>query len=109
MNLYDNANGYNNAAGLLADQNHFPGIDMVRFGENISIIQKRVTFENRSILEVYEKAIEIFRDYYQYEEIKGADKKKNRKNTRSCISRGDRQWFDSQDLGCGIANQSSDV
>ena len=76
MNLYDNANGYNNAAGLLADQNHFPGIDMVRFGENISIIQKRVTFENRSILEVYEKAIEIFRDYYQYEEIKGADRKK---------------------------------
>ena len=49
---------------------------MVRFGENISIIQKRVTFENRSILEVYEKAIEIFRDYYQYEEIKGADRKK---------------------------------
>ena len=44
LNLYDNANGYNNAAGLLADQNHFPGIDMVRFGENISIIQKRVTF-----------------------------------------------------------------
>ena len=76
LNLYDNANGYNNAAGLLADQNHFPGIDMVRFGENISIIQKRVTFENRSILEVYEKAIEIFRDYYQYEEIKGADRKK---------------------------------
>ena len=60
----------------MADQNHFPGIDMVRFGENISIIQKRVTFENRSILEVYEKAIEIFRDYYQYEEIKGADRKK---------------------------------
>ena len=76
LNLYDNANGYNNAAGLLADKNHFPGIDMVRFGENISIIQKRVTFENRSILEVYEKAIEIFRDYYQYEEIKGADRKK---------------------------------
>ena len=75
LNLYDNANGYNNAAGLLADQNHFPGIDMVRFGENISIIQKRVTFENRSILEVYEKAIEIFRDYYQYEEIQGSDRK----------------------------------
>lgn len=78
MNLYDNANGYNNAAGLLADQNHFPGIDMVRFGENISIIQKRVTFENRSILEVYEKAIEIFRDYYQYEELK-VRTEKNRK------------------------------
>ncbi len=45
MNLYDNVNGYNNAAGLLADKNHFPGIDIVKFGENISIIQKRVTFE----------------------------------------------------------------
>ena len=40
LNLYDNDNGYNNAAGLLADKNHFPGIDMVKFGENISIIQK---------------------------------------------------------------------
>ena len=38
LNLYDNDNGYNNAAGLLADKNHFPGIDMVKFGENISII-----------------------------------------------------------------------
>ena len=42
MNLYDNINGYNNAAGLLADKNHFSGIDIVKFGENISIIQKRV-------------------------------------------------------------------
>ena len=41
LSLYDNANGYNNAAGLLADKNHFPGIDLVKFGENISIIQKK--------------------------------------------------------------------
>ena len=40
LNLYDNVNGFNNAAGLLADKNHFPGIDIVKFGENISIIQK---------------------------------------------------------------------
>ena len=59
----------NNAAGILADKNHFPGIDIVKFGENISIIQKRSTFENVSVLEVYEKAIEVFRDYYQYEVI----------------------------------------
>ena len=39
LNLYDNTNGYNNAAGLLADKNQFPGIDIVKFGENISIIQ----------------------------------------------------------------------
>ena len=76
LNLYNNHNGYNNAAGILADTNHFPGIDIVKFGENISIIQKRATFENRSILEVYEKSIDVFRDYYQYEIIQGADREK---------------------------------
>ena len=79
LNLYDDVNGFNNAAGLLADKNHFPGIDIVKFGENISIIQKRSTFKNISVLEVYEKAIEVFRDYYQYEVIQGADRKKMEK------------------------------
>ena len=79
LNLYDDVNGFNNAAGILADKNHFPGIDIVKFGENISIIQKRSTFENISVLEVYEKAIEVFRDYYQYEVIQGADRKKMEK------------------------------
>ena len=76
LNLYDNENSYNNAGCLLADRNHFPGIDMVKFGESISIIQKRVTFENISILDVYEKAIAVFRDYYEYEVIQEADRKK---------------------------------
>ena len=75
LNLYDNTNGYNNAAGLLADKNQFPGIDSVKFGENISIIQKRATFDNRSILEVYDKTIEIFKDYYSYEVIQQAERK----------------------------------
>ena len=79
LNLYNSASGYNNAAGLLADKNHFPGIDIVKFGENISIIQKRATFENISVLDVYEKSLEVFRDYYQYEEIQGADRKKMEK------------------------------
>ena len=75
LNLYDNTNGYNNAAGLLADKNQFPGIDIMKFGENISIIQKRATFDNRSILEVYDKTIEIFKDYYSYEVIQQAERK----------------------------------
>lgn len=79
LNLYDNVNGFNNAAGLLADKNHFPGIDIVKFGESISIIQKRATFENTSVLDAYEKAIDVFRDYYQYEVIQGADRKKMEK------------------------------
>lgn len=79
LNLYSNVNGYNNAAGLLADKNHFPGIDMVKFGENISIIQKRATYENMSVLETYEKSIAVFRDFYQYEVIQGANRKKMEK------------------------------
>ena len=76
LNLYNSTIGYNNAAGILADKNHFPGIDMVKFGENISVIHKRATFDRISVLAVYEKALEIFRDYYQYEEIQGVDRKK---------------------------------
>lgn len=79
LNLYNDDNGFNNAAGILADKNHFPGIDIVKFGENISIIQKKSTFKNVSVLEVYEKALEVFRDYYQYEVIQGADRKKMEK------------------------------
>ena len=76
LNLYNSDIGYNNAAGILADKNHFPGIDIVKFGENISVIHKRAMFDKRSVLEVYEKTLEIFRDYYQYEEIQSADRKK---------------------------------
>lgn len=76
LNLYNNTIGYNNADGILADKNHFPGIDMVKFGENISVIHKRATFDHISIFEVYEKTAEVFKDYYEYEEIQGTDRKK---------------------------------
>lgn len=75
LNLYDNNNGYNNAAGLLADTNDFPGVDIIKFGENISIIQKRITFDHMSILEVYKKSLEVFRDYYRYEVIEGYERR----------------------------------
>ena len=76
LNLYHDGEGYNYAAELLADQNHFPGIDVARFGEDISIILKRAVLEKESILSELEKAVEIYRDYYQYEEIRGMDRVK---------------------------------
>ena len=76
LNLYHDGEGYNHAAELLADQNHFPGIDVARFGEDISIILKRAALEKESILSELEKAVEIYRDYYQYEEIRGMDRVK---------------------------------
>ena len=75
LNLYDNNNGYNNAACLLADTNDFPGVDIIKFGESISVIQKRITFDHMSILEVYKKTLEVFRDYYRYEVIEGSERK----------------------------------
>lgn len=76
LNLYSDSDGYKQAAALLADENEFPGIDIARFGESISIILKRVTFEHESVLEELEKAVRIYRDYYQYEEIQGIERKK---------------------------------
>lgn len=72
LGLYDKENGYNKAAELLADINHDAGIDAIRFGSGISIILDRVTFDNRSILEQYEGAVNLFCKYYQYEEITGS-------------------------------------
>ncbi|MEG1470700.1 MAG: ATP-binding protein [Anaerovoracaceae bacterium] len=74
LNLYSNDKGYNNAAAILSDVNNFAGIDIAKFGENISVISKRVAFEHNSIISAYEGAINIFKDYYQYEEIVGASR-----------------------------------
>ena len=48
---------------------------MVRFGDSISIILKRVTVEHVSALTVYARAVDVFRDYYQYEIIQGQDRR----------------------------------
>lgn len=71
LELYTNDEGYNIAAELLADENTFYGIDIVRFGDNINIMLDRETFEHISVLKQFEKTMKIFRKYYQYEEIKG--------------------------------------
>lgn len=75
LNLYSDASGYNNAAAILADTNHYPGIDIAKFGETISIIQKRATIENKSILYAYDTALSLYRDYYQHEEIDGTKRR----------------------------------
>ena len=75
LNLYSEKYGYNNAAGILADKNKFPGIDIIKFGENINIIEKRLKFENISILQLYDKALNAYKDYYQYEKIEGTNRK----------------------------------
>jgi ATP-dependent DNA helicase RecG len=73
LNLY-NKDGYYNIAGeLLADENDmgFSGIDIVKFGKGINKILYRETISHKSLLTQYDRAIEIFMQYYQYEEIEG--------------------------------------
>lgn len=76
LNLFSEKDGYNNAANMLSDTNSFPGIDIAVFGNSIDIIKKRITLQNSSILEIYDRVIEIYRDYYQYEKIEGSYRKK---------------------------------
>lgn len=75
LELYSDQNGFNNAAALLADTNHFKGIDIIRFGEDIDEIMDREIFENISILAQLEKSIQMFRKYYQYEKIDGTERR----------------------------------
>ena len=68
-----NKNGnYNNAGELLADDNGFSGIEIVRFGSTINTILDRVTLINESVLTQYDKANDLFEKYYQFEQINGS-------------------------------------
>lgn len=73
LNLLDKNEHYNVASELLADTNNirFSGIDIVRFGVTVNQILHRETYKEISLLSQYDKAIEIFERYYQYEEIVG--------------------------------------
>lgn len=75
LELYSDQNGFNNAAALLADSNHFKGIDIIRFGDSIDEIMERKTFENISILSQMEQSIQMFHQYYRYEKIEGMERK----------------------------------
>lgn len=60
----------------IIDENHFPRIDIVVFGANSNIIKNRETYHHCSILDCFENAIKLYKDYYTYEEIKGAVRRK---------------------------------
>ena len=71
LGLYVKDVGYNIAAELLSDKNDYRGIDIIRFGETEDRIMDRETFEHQSIIAEYNSSIEVYRKYYQYDEIKG--------------------------------------
>lgn len=79
LELYNKKNGFNIGAELLADINRFEGIDIARFGADIDTILYREIIEKQSILKQYERAMQLYRQYYQYEQIKGMYREKTEK------------------------------
>jgi len=69
LELKTEANGYNKAAEILADQNDMPGISLVKFGEDVNTIQKRYTAAHHCVLSEIDEIIGIFRDYYVIEKV----------------------------------------
>lgn len=67
---------YNCAAALVADKNHFKGIDIVRFGAGISEIRERKILEHISIFTMFNETMEMFQRNYQYEKIDGVTREK---------------------------------
>lgn len=76
LDLYSDAEGYNRAAEILADQNQFSGLDIARFGKNINEFLSREVLEGISALEQYDQAMKLFDQYYQFEVIEGGHRKK---------------------------------
>lgn len=75
LELCDAKGTFNNAAAMVADENDFPGIDLVKFGKSINIIQTRKTLAGMSILSQYEDAMAMWKEYCQFDVIEGATRK----------------------------------
>ncbi len=73
LNLYHKDGYYNTAGELLADENNtnFSGVDIVKFGKDINVILYRQTISNVSLLTQFDRAVDIFEQYYTFEEIDG--------------------------------------
>lgn len=74
LGLLTSQETYNRAAELLADENTFPGIDIIRFGNSIDEIRARKRITHVSVLLQYQEALQFFREYYTYEKIEGAER-----------------------------------
>lgn len=76
LNLFSDKEGYNIAAELLSDQNTFPGIDIVLFGNSIDEFKDREIINQTSIINQFETGLRMFSKNYSTEVIDG--KRRNR-------------------------------
>ena len=76
LNLFSDFKGYNIAGELLSEENKFSGIDVVKFGDSIDEFVQRDVFEEMSVIQQYDMAVDIYRKNYQYELIEGTGRKR---------------------------------
>ncbi|MCH4886110.1 AAA family ATPase [Acidaminobacter sp. JC074] len=74
LDLYSGDGNFNKAAEILSDDNSLPGIDIVQFGNSINEILDREIYKKVSVLEQFDKAINLFEKKYCYEEIVGVER-----------------------------------
>ena len=74
LDFYYNKEKYNRVAEMLSDNNSYPGIDMVRFGDTIDEFLDREIYDKMSVLQEFDKAMQLFKRYYSFEEIVGAER-----------------------------------
>lgn len=99
-----NKGSYNIAAEILSDDNSAPGISIVRFGKDISIINERLELKGKSIIEQFHQAIEVYRRNYCSEIIDGIQRVKREsipeKAFREAVANGivHRDWSMTPDI-----------
>lgn len=71
LQLYSDRNGYNLAAYLLSDDLEGVGLDIVKFGSSIDIIEKRNSLLSGSVVKQFNDAVSLFKEYYIVEKIEG--------------------------------------
>lgn len=65
-----NTNGFNNAAALLSDDNHFPGVE-IRVFKDDNTIKEEINLSGLSLIKQFNESITIFKRNYIVEEING--------------------------------------
>ncbi len=76
LSLYTSKGEFNIAAELLADTNSivFSGVDIGRFGKDVNTILYRETISKTSLIDIFDKTLALFEQYYLYEIIEGFER-----------------------------------
>lgn len=74
LSLYSDKSGYNIAAELLSDKNSFMGIEYIQFGSDINDIVNHDNFSGLSMIEQFDKIMNVFQQLYCYEVINDAQR-----------------------------------